>query len=47
MDLPVTSDGRHCDYAPAVVLLNEIASMAPSWVHAMRELRKKGGKLLG
>jgi hypothetical protein len=46
MDLPVTGDGRHCDYAPAIVLLNEVASRAPSLAHAMKVLEEHGGRLL-
>jgi len=42
MVLPITPDGRHCDYAPAAALLNEIATTAPSWVHAMERLRREG-----
>jgi hypothetical protein len=46
MDLPVTADGRHCDYAPAIALLNEVASRAPSLAHAMKVLQDRGGRLL-
>lgn len=43
MGLPVTSDGRHTDYAPPMALLNEIATTAASWIHAMKKLREEGG----
>jgi hypothetical protein len=44
MDLPVTPDGRHCDYAPALVKAHALASDAPGWMHAMGQLEKKGGR---
>lgn len=34
-DWPVTSDGRHCDYAPAIILGVDLASSAESWSTAL------------
>jgi len=45
MVLPITSDGRHCDFAPPTRLLCELASSAPSWLHAMQQL-PEGAKIL-
>jgi hypothetical protein len=47
--LPITADGRHCDYAPAVALLNHVATNGGGglWMHAMGRLGREGGSLLG
>lgn len=42
-ELPVTADGRHCDYAPAIVLVTHIAGSAPTWLDAMKKWRERGG----
>ena len=44
-ELPVTRDGRHADYAPAVVLAVEKAAAEPSWVHSMNQWRARGARL--
>jgi hypothetical protein len=41
-DLPVTRDGRHADFAPAVVLCIEVAAHSVSWVHAVTQWRRAG-----
>ena len=42
-DLPITRDGRHSDYAPAVILGIDKASGTPSWVDAMNRFASRGG----
>lgn len=39
---PVTHDGRHADYAPALVLAVEKSSSSPGWISAMRKARANG-----
>lgn len=41
-DLPLTGDGRHADYAPAIALATSRLASAPSWVHAMNKGRREG-----
>lgn len=47
--LPITADGRHCDYAPATALLNDVATSGSGghWMHAMKRLQREGGSLIG
>jgi hypothetical protein len=40
--LPITSDGRHADYAPPTALLCEMASSSPAWIHAMTRAKARG-----
>ena len=43
VELPVTRDGRHADFAPAVVLAVSKAAQAPGWVAQMQQWRRNGG----
>lgn len=45
--LPVTTDGRHADYAPALAIAAEAAANSPSWAFAMRRMLTEGGGLFG
>jgi hypothetical protein len=47
IELPVTHDGRHADYAPALVLAAEVAAQSAGWVFAMRRMIDDGGGLFG
>ncbi len=47
ISLPVTNDGRHADYVPALLLAHDLAVNAASWVHAMGVLKESGGTMLG
>lgn len=42
-ELPLTPDGRHTDYAPALVLVTHLAGSSPSWITAMKRWRERGG----
>lgn len=42
---PVTRDGRHADYADAIVLAVARASTEPSWVDAMNAWRRRGSTI--
>jgi hypothetical protein len=46
-DLPTTADGRHADYAPAVVLAVAKAVEEVDWRGAMTKLRAAGGRFFG
>jgi hypothetical protein len=43
IDLPVTKDGRHADFAPAVVLAVEKAGAGPSWANQFEAWREQNG----
>lgn len=45
--LPTTADGRHADYAPAVVLAVAKCIEEPDWIGAMTKLRASGGTFFG
>ena len=45
MDLPFSTDGRHCDYVPALVVVNALAAAGVSWMEAMDVLERRGGRL--
>lgn len=43
IELPVTSDGRHADYAPAAALAHQAASQASTNTGLLERLRRAGG----
>lgn len=45
MDFPFTNDGRHCDYAPSIAVVNQLAAQSSSWTDAMGKLADRGGRL--
>lgn len=42
MEYPFTTDGRHCDYAPAIAVVNALAAAGTSWLDAMDALERRG-----
>lgn len=44
IELPVTNDGRHADFAPPTLVVNDLAANAPGWQRAMGALADRGGR---
>ena len=45
LELPITRDGRHCDYVPAIVLAVDKASSGPRWADRIDQWKSSGHHL--